>query len=150
MILSRCSSYAAADGSVQPLSRSGAVYKSILSTLKSMSTKSLRTVALCHAVQRNTTKSIDKQNPQDFEQDLILDAIFGIRDPVREDVPDAVATCQRAGITVRMVTGDNIETAKAIARECGILTDDGVCMEGPEFRKLTPAGLDKILPKLQV
>jgi len=41
---------------------------------------------------------------------------------VRKEVPDAVATCQRAGITVRMVTGDNIHTAKHIARECGILT----------------------------
>jgi Ca2+-transporting ATPase len=44
------------------------------------------------------------------------------QDPVRKEVPDAVATCQRAGITVRMVTGDNIHTAKQIARECGILT----------------------------
>lgn len=41
---------------------------------------------------------------------------------MRKEVPDAVATCQRAGITVRMVTGDNIHTAKHIARECGILT----------------------------
>lgn len=49
-----------------------------------------------------------------------------------------------------MVTGDNIDTAKAIAAECGILTADGVCMEGPEFRKLTPKQLDAILPKLQV
>ena len=47
-------------------------------------------------------------------------------------------------------TGDNIETAKAIARECGILTADGLAMEGPEFRKLTPAQLDDILPRLQV
>lgn len=45
-----------------------------------------------------------------------------VQDPVRKEVPDAVATCQRAGITVRMVTGDNIHTAKHIARECGILT----------------------------
>lgn len=41
---------------------------------------------------------------------------------MRKEVPDAVATCQAAGITVRMVTGDNIHTAKHIARECGILT----------------------------
>ena len=45
-----------------------------------------------------------------------------LQDPVRKEVPDAVATCQRAGITVRMVTGDNIHTAEHIARECGILT----------------------------
>ena len=51
---------------------------------------------------------------------------------------------------VRMVTGDNINTAKAVATECGILTADGICMEGPEFRKLTPKQLDAILPRLQV
>ena len=45
-----------------------------------------------------------------------------VQDPVRKEVPAAVATCQSAGITVRMVTGDNIHTAKHIARECGILT----------------------------
>ena len=52
--------------------------------------------------------------------------------------------------TLYTCTGDNIETAKAIARECGILTADGLAMEGPEFRKLTPAQLDDILPRLQV
>ena len=51
---------------------------------------------------------------------------------------EAVQTCQEAGILVRMVTGDNIETAKAIATECGILTPKGVCLEGPAFRLITP------------
>ncbi len=54
------------------------------------------------------------------------------------------------GIFVRMVTGDNLETAKAIAKECGILTEGGVCLEGPAFRKLSPAQLDAIIPTLQV
>merc|ERR1711968_191722 len=49
-----------------------------------------------------------------------------------------------------MVTGDNIHTAKAIARQCNILTDGGEAMEGPTFRKLTPKQLDELLPKLQV
>ena len=49
-----------------------------------------------------------------------------------------------------MVTGDNIQTAKAIAADCGILTPGGECMEGPTFRKLTPKQLDEILPRLQV
>lgn len=55
---------------------------------------------------------------------FILIAIIGIKDVIRPEVPDAVATCQRAGITVRMVTGDNLITAKAISRECGILNDE--------------------------
>jgi len=51
------------------------------------------------------------------------------QDPLRKDVPEAVRICQKAGIMVRMVTGDNVETAKEIARECGILTSHGqVCL----------------------
>lgn len=53
-------------------------------------------------------------------------------------VPDAIAKCKRAGITVRMVTGDNINTARAIATKCGIVTpgDDFLCLEGKEFNRL--------------
>lgn len=52
-------------------------------------------------------------------------------------VPDAIRKCQRAGITVRMVTGDNINTARAIALKCGILQpgDDFLCLEGKEFNR---------------
>ena len=50
-----------------------------------------------------------------------LIAIIGIRDVIRAEVPEAVAICQGAGITVRMVTGDNLLTARAIAKECNIL-----------------------------
>jgi len=53
--------------------------------------------------------------------DLTLICIFGIKDILRDLVPEAVATCQRAQIAVRMVTGDHIVTATAIAKECGIL-----------------------------
>ena len=71
-------------------------------------------------------------------------------------VPDAVAICQRAGITVRMVTGDNIHTARHIARECGIFTDGGIALEGPTFRALAAdeakleSELKPMLHKLQV
>ena len=65
-------------------------------------------------------------------------------------MPRAVEICTNAGIFVRMVTGDNIHTAKHIARECGILTDDGLALEGPEFRKMSDSELIPLLPKLQV
>ena len=71
------------------------------------------------------------------------------QDPVRKEVPDAVATCQRAGITVRMVTGDNVHTAKHIARECGILTEGGRAIEGPTFRSMPEEDLIPMLPQLQ-
>lgn len=52
-------------------------------------------------------------------------------------VPEAIRKCQRAGITVRMVTGDNINTARAIAAKCGIIHpgDDFICLEGKEFNR---------------
>ena len=69
---------------------------------------------------------------------FILIAIVGIKDIIRKEVPEAVAQCQRAGITVRMVTGDNKITAMAIAKECNIINsstsiDNDSVMEGPEF-----------------
>ena len=59
------------------------------------------------------------------------------QDPVRDEVPMAIKQCQRAGITVRMVTGDNINTARAIATKCGIIRpgDGYLVMEGKEFNK---------------
>ena len=91
-------------------------------------------------------------NQQDIEQskEMILLGIFGIQDPLRPEVPNAVARCQRAGVMVRMVTGDSLPTAKAIARECGILSAEGLVMEGPEFRKMTETEMNIVLPKLQV
>lgn len=48
--------------------------------------------------------------------------IYGLQDPLREGIREAIAKCHEAGITVRMCTGDNIDTAKAIAKDAGILT----------------------------
>jgi magnesium-transporting ATPase (P-type) len=81
---------------------------------------------------------------------FIVDAFVGIIDPLRPDVPHAVAVAQRAGVKVRMVTGDNLKTAVAIADKAGIFKTGDVAMEGPEFRKLTPAQLDDLLPRLTV
>lgn len=76
--------------------------------------------------------------------------IVGIKDPMRPGVKEAVELCRTAGITVRMVTGDNINTAKAIAAECGILTDDGVAIEGPDFRVKSEEEMKTLIPKIQV
>ncbi|SMR59314.1 unnamed protein product [Zymoseptoria tritici ST99CH_1E4] len=80
---------------------------------------------------------------------MTFDGLVGIQDPVRPGVPEAVAKCAHAGVSVRMVTGDNVITAKAIATECGIYTG-GVVMEGPVFRTLSESQMNEVLPKLQV
>lgn len=87
---------------------------------------------------------------EDIFKEMVLLSIVGIQDPLRDGVPEAVATCQKAGVVVRMVTGDNLVTARAIATECGIYTPGGVIMEGPAFRKLSKPQMDQIIPRLQV
>lgn len=84
------------------------------------------------------------------ENNYTLISVVGIKDPVRPGVKDAVDTCLAAGITVRMVTGDNINTAKAIAKECGILTADGLAIEGQEFRSKSIEEMKHIIPRIQV
>ena len=81
---------------------------------------------------------------------LTVDAFVGIIDPLRPDVPDSVKVAQHAGVKVRMVTGDNLKTASAIADKAGIFKTGDIAMEGPEFRKLTPSQLDEMLPRLTV
>ncbi|KAH8659076.1 calcium transporting P-type ATPase-like protein [Tricladium varicosporioides] len=85
-------------------------------------------------------------------RDMSLLGIVGIQDPLRKGVQEAVLDCQNAGVIVRMVTGDNILTAKAIAEECGIYTPKagGIIMEGPSFRRLSQEHMDNVIPKLQV
>lgn len=63
--------------------------------------------------------------------------VVGIEDPVRPEVPDAIRRCQKAGITVRMVTGDNVNTARSIAMKCGIVkpNEDFLILEGKEFNR---------------
>ncbi len=63
--------------------------------------------------------------------------VIGIQDSLRPGVKEAVECCQEAGVVVRMVTGDNVWTAKTIAEECNIYTPGGLILEGTEFRKLS-------------
>ncbi|KAI7515546.1 calcium-translocating P-type ATPase, partial [Hortaea werneckii] len=87
---------------------------------------------------------------EDICKNMTFLGVVGIQDPLRKGVPEAVEDCIKAGVFPRMVTGDNILTAKAIARECGIFTAGGVALEGPDFRKMSQADQRAIIPKLQV
>ncbi|CAM6116159.1 unnamed protein product [Calypogeia fissa] len=87
------------------------------------------------------------------EENLVCLAVVGIKDIVRQGVPEAVELCFSAGIKVRMVTGDDIYTARAIAHECGILTqegNDGEAVEGSEFRGWTEHQMLKQILNIRV
>ncbi|MBT9613773.1 MAG: cation-transporting P-type ATPase, partial [Burkholderiales bacterium] len=80
------------------------------------------------------------------EQGMILSGLVGLEDPPRPEVPDAVARCASAGIRVIMVTGDHPHTARAIAREIGLVkTDQPVMVTGDEMRRMSPAQLQLAL-----
>ncbi|XP_021724180.1 putative calcium-transporting ATPase 11, plasma membrane-type isoform X2 [Chenopodium quinoa] len=120
-------------------------FKNITNVINGFADQALRTLCLAF---RDMDVGYDENSiPEDG---YTLVAVVGIKDPVRPGVTEAVQTCLAAGITVRMVTGDNINTAKAIARECGILTEGGLAVEGSEFRSKTHEEMKEISQRIQV
>lgn len=127
-------------------------------TITSFAGRSLRTIGLVFRdFEQWPPRGVPTQNDDPklavFDKvfmNMVFLGIVGIQDPLRVGVADAVHACQKAGVYVRMVTGDNLLTAKAIAQECGIHTPDGIVMEGPHFRTLDRREMNEIIPKLQV
>ncbi|KAI1726179.1 e1-E2 ATPase domain-containing protein [Ditylenchus destructor] len=147
IVLKKCKWWLGKDGRVvefDQVSRESLVKE----VIEPMAADGLRTICLAYkdyvpgkqAVDNefNFDDDIDWDNEDAVINDLTAIAITGIQDPVRSEVPDAIAKCQRAGITVRMVTGDNINTARSIATACGILKpgDDFLVLEGKDFNAL--------------
>ncbi|XP_018111518.1 plasma membrane calcium-transporting ATPase 1 isoform X1 [Xenopus laevis] len=128
--------------------------------IEPMASEGLRTICLAYRDFPAGEQEPDWETENDILTGLTCIAVVGIEDPVRPEVPDAIRKCQRAGITVRMVTGDNINTARAIATKCGILHpgEDFLCVEGKEFNRrirnekgeIEQERIDKIWPKLRV
>lgn len=152
MILRLCTHYMLPDGSIVPLTPE--MLAAINNKIEEMANQALRTLAVAY---RDFTEPLEwaklADNPP--EEKLICTAVLGILDPLRQGVPEAVRTCQNAGVMVRMVTGDNLTTAKKIAEQCGIYNpkNGGVALEGPEFARIyknNPADIDQLLPNLQV
>ena len=86
----------------------------------------------------------------ELEYDMIFIGLTGMIDPVRPEVKDAIVECRSAGITPIMITGDHINTAKAIARELGILSDDSQAMMGAEIDKYSDEEFEKIVENVFV
>ncbi|THU66007.1 hypothetical protein C4D60_Mb05t09670 [Musa balbisiana] len=143
IILQTCDQIIDSDGNTIFLSKKQK--EDMMNVINSFACEALRTLCLAFK---------DISEDEDLEEipasGYTLIAVFGIKDPVRPGVKEAVQTCKAAGIKVRMVTGDNINTAKAVAKECGILTEDGLAIEGSEFRSRSPEEMNDLIPKLQV
>ncbi|XP_013987306.1 plasma membrane calcium-transporting ATPase 1 isoform X1 [Salmo salar] len=132
----------------------------VKNVIEPMACDGLRTICVAYRDFPAEAGEPDWDNEADILDELTCICVVGIEDPVRHEVPNAILKCQKAGITVRMVTGDNINTARAIATKCGILLpgEDFLCLEGKEFNQLIrndqgeveQERLDKVWPKLRV
>ncbi|KAK9075890.1 hypothetical protein SSX86_004219 [Deinandra increscens subsp. villosa] len=144
IVLGLCDKIIDDSGETVPLSKEKV--EEITDVIEEFAKDALRTLCLAYM---DVDGGFDSGNSIP-ESGYTLIAVVGIKDPLRPGVKEAVETCLAAGITVRMVTGDNINTAKAIARECGILTEGGLAIEGPDFRTKTTEELNEIAPRIQV
>ena len=112
-----------------------------------MGNKALRVFAVAYK-EYNTAPTVYES--VELEYDMIFIGLTGMIDPVRPEVKDAIVECRGAGITPIMITGDHINTAKAIARELGILSDDSQAMMGADIDKYSDEEFEKIVENIFV
>ncbi len=144
VVLSRCSHYLE-DGKVLPMTEEK--QKSIAAENKGMADQALR--VLCAAERVYDAKPEDI-TPEALEQDLCYIGLTGMIDPVREEVKPAIEECRRAGIRPVMITGDHKDTAVAIAKQLGIVTDASQAITGAELDQLSDEELDKCIANYSV
>jgi Ca2+-transporting ATPase len=148
-----------ADGSVTPMT--DAKRQAAQARLKDAATRAMRTLAFAFGPPPPGTAAEEEalHAVRDaLETRLVYVGFLAIRDPLRADVKDAVAECRQAGIEVKMITGDNVETARAIGHEIGLVerSDEpidaagGAILTSARFNELTDDQLMEQLPKLRI
>ncbi|KAI9595914.1 hypothetical protein BDF19DRAFT_384846 [Syncephalis fuscata] len=147
IVLEKCTRYLTAAGKEKKMEK---VHRTAFNqTITNYADKALRTICLAYRdITRSETLKLDDEDAPN--QNLVCIGIVGIQDPLRDGVVESVRACRRAGVYVKMITGDNERTARAIALNAGILTKGGMIMTGQEFRKLSEEERLKIIPRLQV
>ena len=130
-LLSRCTHYAE-DGKILPMT--DAKRQEILNSNKAMADRALRVLAVA---KRDWTEKPENNAPEYLERDLVFLGLTGMIDPIRPEVKAAIAECRGAGIRAVMITGDHRDTAVAIAKELGIITDEAQAVTGAELDRLS-------------
>ncbi|KAL3511532.1 hypothetical protein ACH5RR_024249 [Cinchona calisaya] len=155
IILESCTWYIDGNGCLQSIGQDKEFF---MAAIENMASRSLRCVGIAYRTcEVDKVPTVEEQLSRWVlpDDDLILLAIVGIKDPCRPGVKNAVKLCTDAGVKVRMVTGDNIQTAKAIALECGILTSDVNAIEpniieGRTFREMSDTEREQIAKTISV
>ena len=131
VVLSRCTYYYE-NGKYLPMTDEKR--REILAANKAMADKALRVLA---AAKRDFAEKPADNTPEALEKDMVFLGLVGMIDPVRPEVKAAIEECRNAGIRAVMITGDHRDTAIAIAKELGIITDDTQAITGAELDKLS-------------
>ena len=143
VVLSLCTKYF--DGE-KVVDLTDALRQEIMAANKAMADKALR--VLCLAMKPEATT--DFAEPAEIEQELVFVGLTGMIDPVRSEVKDAIVECNEAGIRPIMITGDHRDTAVAIAKELGIISDDSGSLTGAELSKMSDEEFDANVEKYSV
>lgn len=138
-LIQRCSYYIANSGEVKQFTDSDR--KAMESYIKGLTEKAMRCIAL-------TMSDFFKED--ELPNDMTLLGIIGVVDPLRAEVPDAVKIANKAGIQVIEITGDCLETAKAVAAEAGIYHPWDKAITNDEFEAMSDNEVKEIIPKLRV
>ncbi len=139
VVLSRCAYYWD-NGEVKPMTEEKR--SQIMAANKDMADRALRVLA---AAMRNWDAKPGENTPEYLEQDLIFVGLTGMIDPVRPEVKAAIAECRNAGIRAVMITGDHKDTAVAIAKELGIITDASQAITGAELDDISDEDLKEFV-----
>ncbi|MCQ2481746.1 MAG: cation-translocating P-type ATPase [Clostridia bacterium] len=143
-ILKKCK-YALVGGKVVDLTDK--IKADIMAENTRMGNKALRVFASAY---KTYDAELDSYTVEKCENDMIFVGLVGMIDPIRPEVKVAVEECRNAGITPIMITGDHINTAKAIARDLNILTDDSQAMMGSDIDKYSDEDFEKIVERIRV
>ncbi|GLT78619.1 hypothetical protein SLA2020_501480 [Shorea laevis] len=140
MILAMCSSYYNASGNMKDMTGEDRMKFKLI--IDEMATSGLRCIAFAHKRVSQEEGEDLKERKKLKEENLTMLGLVGIEDPYRPEVKEAVEHCHCAGLKIKMITGDNVCTARAIAIECGILQSgdedkEGAVVEGEVFRNYT-------------
>lgn len=143
IVLRNCVNYLGPDGEIKPLDRDQ--IEDVMSNIvETMGSEGLRTICVATRDLGSDESKFDWNDESSVCGELTCLALIGIEDPVRTEVPEAIRQCQEAGVVVRMITGDNVSTARSIALKCGILKPDDnfLILESKDFnaRVLDPWG----------
>ena len=144
VVIQKCTFYLK-NGSPVPMT--DAYRQEILSANKNMADRALRVLA---CAERRWSAQPESCEPEYLEQQLCFTSLCGMIDPVRPEVKDAIVECRQAGIRPIMITGDHIDTAAAIARELGILTEDTRAITGSELSDMSDETFEKQFRSISV